>query len=51
LESLRDGYEEWLQDIEGRIPVLRLDWNTYQDPKVIHKKIQKLIKGKKGLIV
>jgi deoxyadenosine kinase len=51
LESLRDGYEEWLQDIEGRIPVLRLDWNTYQDPKVIHKKIQKLIKAKKGLIV
>ena len=32
LTELRNGYEEWLKDVRDRIPVLRLDWNTYMDP-------------------
>lgn len=29
LTKLSYGYEEWLADIDGRIPILRLNWNEY----------------------
>ena len=41
LMGLRAGYEEWLRDVQDRIPVLRLDWNTYMDPE----KVVSLIKS------
>lgn len=42
LVTLRDGYEEWLKDIEGKVPIIRIDWNTYQDTE----KVSELIKKK-----
>lgn len=51
LYALRDGYEEWLKDISPRIPVLRLDWNTYQDTSQVVKKIEEVLSGTKGLVI
>jgi len=51
LYDLKKGYEDWLDDIKDRIPVIRLDWNTYQDPKKIANIIRDKIKCKKGLVV
>jgi deoxyadenosine kinase len=51
LQDLKKGYEDWLDDIKDRIPVIRLDWNTYQDPKKIANIIRDKIKCKKGLVV
>lgn len=52
LRSLKKGYEDWLQDIEPRIPVLRIDWNTFKSidyvTDLIHKKLKKT---KKGLVI
>ena len=51
LQDLRKGYEEWLEDIKDRIPVIRLDWNTYQDHKKIADIIRAKLSNKKGLVV
>ena len=51
LKSLKEGYEEWLNDVEDRIPVLKLDWNSYQDTDIIILKIKEKIKEKKGIIL
>ena len=51
LHDLKKGYEDWLNDIKDRIPVIYLDWNTYQDPKKIANIIRDKIKDKKGLVV
>lgn len=52
LIDLKKGYEEWLQDVEGRIPVLRLDWNTYMDPKEVLSKVEEVFKTKsRGLVL
>jgi deoxyadenosine kinase len=51
LQDLRKGYEEWLEDIKDRIPVIRLDWNTYQDHKKIADIIRDKLSSKKGLVV
>ena len=52
LTALKKGYEEWLQDVEGRIPVLRLDWNTYMDTKEVLSKVEEVFKTKsKGLVM
>ena len=51
LKSLKEGYEEWLSDVEDRIPVLKLDWNSYQDTDIIILKIKEKIKEKKGIIL
>ena len=51
LYDLKKGYEDWLDDIKDRIPVIRLDWNTYQDPKKIANIIRDKINCKKGLVV
>lgn len=31
LTSLRAGYEDWLRDVGGRVPIVRLDWNNHID--------------------
>lgn len=51
LQDLRKGYEEWLEDVKDRIPVIRLDWNTYQDHKKIADIIRDKLSSKKGLVV
>jgi len=51
LIKLKNGYEEWLRDIEGRIPVLKLDWNTYQDTEKVCQMINNSLALKKGLVV
>lgn len=51
LQDLRKGYEEWLEDVKDRIPVIRLDWNTYQDHKKIADIIRNKLSNKKGLVV
>ena len=51
LQDLRKGYEEWLEDVKDRIPVIRLDWNTYQDHKKIADIIRDKLSNKKGLVV
>ena len=50
LTKLRAGYEEWLDDVKDRIPVLRIDWNEYQDIEVVLKKLNELTSTRKGLI-
>jgi deoxyadenosine kinase len=50
LTQLKAGYEEWLRDVEGRIPVLRLDWDTYMDPtKVVSLVNSALATKRKGV--
>lgn len=51
LSSLKKGYEEWLEDVKDRIPIIYLDWNTYQDPKKVADLIRKKLLIKKGLTV
>lgn len=51
LIKLKAGYEDWLSDIKDRIPVLRLDWNTYQDPTKVSKMIDEALSKRKGLVV
>ena len=53
LQALQKGYEEWIQDIHPRIPVIRIDWNTFKDTKDVLQIIEKY-KGKqyqKGIVV
>jgi deoxyadenosine kinase len=40
LRDLKAGYEDWISDINGRIPIIRIDWNTFQTPEAIVKLIQ-----------
>jgi len=47
LVKLKQGYEEWLKDVEGRIPVLRLDWNTYIEPAKVVILVKKAIASKR----
>jgi deoxyadenosine kinase len=47
LENLQKGYEEWLEDVDGRIPVLKLDWNEFMKAKDVANLISKEL-GKKG---
>jgi len=52
LTDLKKGYEEWLKDVEGRIPVLRLDWNTFIEPEEVLAKVEEVFKTKsKGLVL
>ena len=50
LKKLKIGYEDWLNDIKDRIPVLHLDWNTFKDTDDIIIQINEMLKNKKGLI-
>ncbi len=49
LRSLKKGYEDWLKDVEPRIPVLRIDWNEFKSTdyimNLIHKKLEQTNKG------
>ncbi len=50
LTELRNGYEEWLKDVRDRIPVLKLDWDTYMDPEKVASLIKSALAAKrKGL--
>jgi deoxyadenosine kinase len=52
LAALKNGYEEWLEDVEPRIPVLRLDWSEFRDTKVVADAIRKkLATCRRGLII
>ena len=48
LEKLRDGYESWIKDVETRIPVLRLDWSTFKDPKEVVDRITDFLNVSRG---
>ena len=50
LTKLRAGYEEWLDDVGGRIPVLRIDWNQYQSVESVIGKLKTLISSRRGLV-
>lgn len=52
LQKLQAGYEEWLLDINPRIPVLRLNWNEFQTTDSVVKQIISFVeKNKRGLVV
>ena len=51
LRKLKKGYEDWLHDIEPRIPVLKLNWNTFQSTEKVVELIKQKLKNRKGLIV
>lgn len=44
LKQLKAGYEDWLNDVEKRIPVLRIDWNEFKDTEFV----ANLVKEKLG---
>lgn len=50
LISLKKGYEDWLEDILSRIPVLKIDWNKFGSVEDIIRDINKILSKKKGLI-
>lgn len=43
LSDLRNNYEEWLKDINKKIPVVRIDWNNFGDTKDVVKKIKECL--------
>ena len=49
LTQLKKGYEDWLDDIKDRIPVLTLDWDTYQDTKKVKKLVTEFLLHRKGV--
>lgn len=51
LISLKKGYEEWLNDIDGRIKVIRIDWNVYKTAEEIALIIKEEIIKKKGVVL
>ncbi len=51
LRKLKKGYEEWLSDLRGRIPIIHLDWNTFQDTDYIVSKIQEALRTKQTLVI
>lgn len=51
LQSLQKGYEDWLEDVCPRIPVIRVDWNIFRDTEDVVKLINDKLKNRKGLIV
>lgn len=52
LYDLKDGYEDWLKDVETRIPVVRIDWNEFRDTDEVIEKVKKaLATHRKGLVI
>lgn len=51
LRKLKKGYEEWLSDLRGRIPIIHLNWNTFQDTDYIVSKIQEVLRTKQTLVI
>lgn len=49
LEKLKKGYEDWLTEVDGRIPVVRIDWNKYHSPEEVIEEVKK--KMKRSLLV
>ena len=50
LKALKAGYEEWLVDVEPRIPVLRLDWDEFHDTNEVVAKINQKLADRRGLV-
>lgn len=50
LKALKAGYEEWLVDVEPRIPVLRLDWDEFHDTNEVIAKINQKLVDRRGLV-
>ena len=50
LKQLKEGYEEWLQDVSPRIPVIRIDWNEFCDVDEVVKAIDKKLEERNGLV-
>jgi deoxyadenosine kinase len=51
LKSLKKGYEDWLEDISPRIPVIKIDWNEFGTTEEVLVKINEKIRNKKGLVL
>ena len=51
LKSLKKGYEDWLEDISPRIPVIKIDWNEFGTTDEVLVKINEKIRNKKGLVL
>jgi deoxyadenosine/deoxycytidine kinase len=52
LTALRHGYEDWLKDVDPRIPVLRLDWSGFRPTEEVVGAIRDhLSKTRKGLVI
>lgn len=49
LTALYEGYEEFLQDISRHIPVIKVNWNTYQDAKTMSEMIHGKYKEMKSI--
>jgi deoxyadenosine/deoxycytidine kinase len=47
LRALRAGYEDWLLDIAPQIPVLKLDWNEFQDVDKVIEKMNHVLKARR----
>lgn len=43
LKALRDGYEDWIKDINTRIPVIRIDWNEFKSVDYVMGKINECL--------
>lgn len=52
LTALKKGYEEWLEDVEPRIPVLRIDWNKFLPMEEVATMVrEKMAILRKGLVI
>lgn len=45
LTELSEAYDEWAKEMEQYTKVLYLDWNTFQDPRMIALAVRKLLAG------
>ena len=43
LVNLKAGYDEWLDDIEPRIPVIRIDWNEFKSVEYVVEQINSIL--------
>lgn len=44
LKDLKAGYEDWLEnDVKGKIPVLKVDWNSFKTPEEIVTMVSKFL--------
>jgi deoxyadenosine kinase len=50
LKALKAGYEEWLADVEPRIPVLRLKWDEFRDTNEVVAQINQKLADRRGLV-
>jgi len=52
LHSLKKGYEDWLDDVSPRIPVLKINWNEFKSTEYVTELVRKKLKEtRRGLII